>query len=201
MPKPVVYPMCTRGHLGEQLLFLLPSVVYALLGESWRRIESSARNYRASFEEIGFVNMRKVLTLKTSGQEREPPFMALPSQPEHLLRALYTHPHSIELQFADRTFSLPVERLEIDAGGIQWHTVAASAGGESMTVTVARGKVIPIDSATLRYLVDKGYAAKIDKSIAALHLSPAGQEESARLSKLTRDPRWNDVGDEDDLFE
>jgi hypothetical protein len=34
-----------------------------------------------------------------------------------------------------------------------------------------------------------------------LHMTPAEQAEASRLSQITRDPRWNDVGDESDLLE
>jgi hypothetical protein len=37
--------------------------------------------------------------------------------------------------------------------------------------------------------------------IADLHMTPAEQAEASRLSKSTRDPTWNDVGDEDDLLD
>ena len=60
---------------------------------------------------------------------------------------------------------------------------------------------LQLDSASLRYLVDGVYAAKIDQSIRDLHMTPVEFDEAARLSKLTRDPRWNEVGDENDLFE
>lgn len=33
-----------------------------------------------------------------------------------------------------------------------------------------------------------------------LHMTPAEQAEASRLSKITRDPRWNNVGDEADLL-
>jgi hypothetical protein len=54
-----------------------------------------------------------------------------------------------------------------------------------MTVKTVRGELLPIDASTLRYHVDKAYAAEIDKSIAALQPT---REELAELSEPV--PEW-----------
>ena len=118
-----------------------------------------------------------------------------------LMAARFIAPSSIRLQFSDKTFVLPVKRLEMPCGQINWRTAKASKTGEKMTVKGVKGGEVPIDSATLRYLVDKDYAAKVDQSISDLHMTPAEAKDAAKRSKRTRDPRWNDVGKEDDLFE
>jgi hypothetical protein len=122
--------------------------------------------------------------------------------PTQLARATFVPPAAMELEFVDGLRAVvPVESLEIPIDLILWPTIAASPHGEMMTMRKRNGDVLSIDSATLRYLADKKYAATIDESIAALHMSPTEQEEASRLSKRSLDPRWHDVGDEDDLFE
>jgi hypothetical protein len=59
------------------------------------------------------------------------------------------------------------------------------------------GEDVRLDSSMLRYLVDEKYAARIDKSINDLRLSPAEFDEAA---KRLRNPARKDVPDEDDLF-
>jgi hypothetical protein len=118
---------------------------------------------------------------------------------DHLIAARFDG-SMIELRFADnKTFRLEMERLEMPLEQFDWRSVSAASTGDKMVVLGVDGEV-PVDAATLRYLVDAEYAAKADESIANLHMSPAEQDEACRLSQATRDPRWNDVGDEDDLL-
>lgn len=128
-----------------------------------------------------------------------PPLMAKTVRPDHLLRSQFVPPSTLNLNFADACFSLDVHLLEIPMDQMQWSTATASQAGDAMMVQTVDGESIPIDSATLRYLVDPPYAAKIDKSIRDLHMTPAEAREAAERSKRTRDPRWYEVGDEDDL--
>jgi hypothetical protein len=127
------------------------------------------------------------------------PLVAETVRPDHLLRSQFVPPSTLDLSFADTRFSLDVHLLEIPMDQMQWNTATASRTGDAMMVQTENGESIPIDSATLRYLVDPQYAAKIDKSISDLHMTPAEAQEAAELSKRTRDQRWNEVGDEDDL--
>lgn len=97
----------------------------------------------------------------------------------------------------------PLSVLDPVLHNLDHSTIRTNRGDGTVALCRPRngGHEIAIDSSALRYLVDSDYAERIDKSISDLHMTPAEQEESARLSMLTRDPRWKDVGDEDDLFE
>lgn len=118
--------------------------------------------------------------------------------PEHLACAKFAPPSTISLAFVDGLRrGLAIDLLEMPTDQFDWSTVAASSTGESMTVKAANGETIPIDSATLRYLVDEKYAAIIDQSIRNLHISPADFDQAAAIA---HDPRWHEVGDEDDLL-
>ena len=122
--------------------------------------------------------------------------------PEALVSAKFVQPLTVLLEFKDGFISaLDLNQLGMPLGLFNWSTLRASPSGEKVTVRRVKGGAVPIDSGTLRYLVDEKYAARIDKSITDLHMSPAEASEAARISKLTRDPKWNNVGDEDDLFE
>jgi hypothetical protein len=94
-------------------------------------------------------------------------------RPECLLGARFIAPSTIDLNFADGKFSLAVNLLEMPLDHIRWETAAASPAGDAMTVEAIKGESISIDSSTLRYLVDKGYAAEIDASLEALQFTRA----------------------------
>jgi hypothetical protein len=120
---------------------------------------------------------------------------------DHLTKARYIGKSSVEVTFADDfVATLTLRQIGLVAGEVDLQTAKATAMGLAIKPRKGRKRLV-IDSATLRYLADPEYAAKIDQSIRDLHMSPAEANEAARLSQLTRDPRWNDVGDEDDLFE
>ena len=128
--------------------------------------------------------------------------LTIMTRPDQLIRARFIAPSRIAIEFADgRRFSLDAVLLGMPMDRIDWSALKASPRGEKIVVRGIKGDAIPIDSATLRYLVDNEYATKIDKSIRDLHLTPAEQEKVSIGSKLTRDQRWYDVGDEDDLCE
>lgn len=141
-------------------------------------------------------------SVQSASAETSDPMRLTMIRPEQLAGASFVAPSTITLKFADgRLFSLAAERLGMPMDRIDWLTLQASPDGEMITVKRIKGGPIPIDSATLRYLVDEKYAATIDKSINDLHIPPAEFDEAAKRSKLSRDPRWYDVGAEDDLFE
>jgi hypothetical protein len=100
---------------------------------------------------------------------------------EHLLRAHFTQPSSIELTFADKTFSLPIHLLEMPIDRIQWSTVAASATGETMTVIGVKGELVPVSAGVLRYLVDSKYAADADAALEKLQFT------DDELERIVRD--------------
>src|SRR5262245_55595548 len=97
----------------------------------------------------------------------------------HLVSARFAPSSTIKLTFGDASFSLPIKRLEIPPDRIQWKTVTASPAGDALSVRAAKGELIKIDSATLRYLVEERYAAKVD---AALKSSQFTREELKALA-------------------
>jgi hypothetical protein len=97
-----------------------------------------------------------------------------------LVSARYIQPLSISLQFADRQFTLEAASLGMPVDRIRWDTAAISPTGDAMTVRGIKGETIPIDSSTLRYLVDPSYAAKMDAALKDLQFSRAELEEMAR---------------------
>jgi hypothetical protein len=103
-----------------------------------------------------------------------------PTRSEHLMRARFVRPSSIKLQFADKSFLLKIDLLGMPVDRIRWETASASPAGVSMIVQGIKGEKIPIDSSTLRYLVDRNYAAKIDSSLKSLQFSRQELQEMAR---------------------
>jgi len=122
---------------------------------------------------------------------------------ECIVEARYVEPAQMYLRFVDGlegTFTFEQLRLDMVVD-VKWETVQASNGGTRIEVQTNGGECVLLDySGDFRYLVDATFAAKIDQSIRDQQMTPAEQEEAARISMLTRDPRWYDVGDEDDLF-
>ncbi len=98
-----------------------------------------------------------------------------------LTRAVLASPSTISLEFGDgQLFSLAIELLGMPLDRIEWSSLQVSLEGESVTFQGAKGDLIPVDTATLRYLVDKTYAAEIDKSLESLQLSRDELREMAR---------------------
>ncbi|MFO0967800.1 MAG: hypothetical protein U0793_19740 [Gemmataceae bacterium] len=121
---------------------------------------------------------------------------------DHLRSLVFTPPTTLDLTFPDKTFSLDVTALDVPANRLDWRTAKTLPNETGLAVDVINNnEKIAIDAATLRYLVDPQYAAQIDQSIRDLHMTPAEAEEASRLSLLTRDHRWYDVGDEGDLLD
>ena len=98
----------------------------------------------------------------TSGSANS--FQSVP-KPEHLLSARFLPPSTITVAFSDKTFSLPNELLQMPVDRIQWPTLAASPDGASLTVRAIKGEEVVIAARTLRYLVDKDYAAQVDATL------------------------------------
>jgi len=107
-------------------------------------------------------------------------FMPVPNRPEYLVSARFVPPESIDLQFADRRFTLNIGLLGMPVDRINWSTAKASPAGEAMTVRGVRKDEIPIDSSTIRYLVDSNYAAKMDATLKSLQFS---REELQQMSR------------------
>jgi hypothetical protein len=106
---------------------------------------------------------------------------------DHLASARYVQPGTLELKFEDgKSYSLAVERIGMPVDRIKWLTAKASPGGESMMVLGIKGDPVPVDSATLRYLVDKDYAAQMDASLKTLQFT---DEELDRIVRDNPAPR------------
>jgi hypothetical protein len=104
---------------------------------------------------------------------------------DRLIVADFEPPSMIRLQFADdRCFSLAVEQLELPADRVDWSTIVPSSAGDSLIVAVG-GEPIPIEAATLRYLVDAAYAAEIET---AIRQSQFSRDELARLARENPPP-------------
>jgi len=115
---------------------------------------------------------------------------------ERLCRARFVPPSTIELEFVDGLRSLlAIDLLGMPVDRINWTTVTASPTGDKMTVNGIKGDAIPIDSATLRYLVDEKYAAKMDQTLKSLQFS---RDELAELARDNPPPSsWYDEPERD----
>jgi hypothetical protein len=114
---------------------------------------------------------------------------------DHLTNARCVDASSVELTFADRLVArVTLAQLGLADSDVDLRTANVTPTG--LAIKPTKGRRFVIDSATLRYAADPVYAAKIDKSIRDLHITPAEFDEAARL---LHDQRWNEVGDEDDL--
>ena len=108
-------------------------------------------------------------------------------RPDYLISASFSPPSTIRLHFADAMkCRLPIRRLEMPVDRIRWSTVCASPTGEFMTVAGIKGETIPIDSSTLRCLVDPEYAVEKEKELDALQLS---REEMQSLAGESQPPK------------
>ena len=112
-----------------------------------------------------------------------------PIQPEQLASVQFIRPQTVDLVFADGLHAhLSIEALDLPEERINWSSVEMSRAGDAITVTGVKGDLASIDSATLRYLVDKDYASAMDQSVESLQLS------RDELKKLAHDnpppPEW-----------
>ncbi|MCI0683819.1 MAG: hypothetical protein L0Y71_17070 [Gemmataceae bacterium] len=105
-----------------------------------------------------------------------------------LVAVRFARPSTLQLTFADRAFSLPTAKLGMPKRKIRWSTVAVRPTGDAMTVRAIRGETVAIDSGTLRYLVDRDYAAAIDRALDSLGLT------AQEMDRMVRDnpppPDW-----------
>jgi hypothetical protein len=95
----------------------------------------------------------------------------------------------LKLEFEDgEKFSISVSRLGMPVDRIKWSTAEVSDGGASMLVMGIKGDPVPVDSSTLRYLVDTKYAAEMDRKLESLQFT------DAELERIVRDnpasPEW-----------
>jgi hypothetical protein len=120
---------------------------------------------------------------------------------DHLTKARYVPSSKIYLQFSDGfEGTWTFRQLQLSMTDMVLSTIKVSSSKTSVEVRSKSGDKVQLDSSSLRYLVDPAFAAKIDKSIADLHMPIAEAKEATRRSKAAVDPRWKGVCD-DDLLE
>jgi hypothetical protein len=101
-------------------------------------------------------------------------------RPEQLIAAGFLPPSTIALRFADGLeASLNIELLGMPVERIDWPTLMASPEGEKVIVNGIKGDPVPIDAATIRYLVDAKFAAQMDADLKRLQFT---DEELENLS-------------------
>jgi hypothetical protein len=86
-----------------------------------------------------------------------------------------------------------MDRLGMPIERINGSTLAASPNGENIVVLGIKGDTVPIDAATLRYLVDETYAAKMDAELRRLQFT----DEELRQLDLEEPPPGFFEGPED----
>lgn len=107
--------------------------------------------------------------------------MLSPVPRDQLKSARLATPRSIELEFADGEIRrLTISRLGMPIDQVRWETARATPAGEAMTVIAVSGDIIPIDTSTLRYLVDPAYRDEITKALDEIQFT---QDELRELSK------------------
>lgn len=174
-----VYPRANAKRLR-----LSPSqhgTFHRIFRETWQDIGNSASQSQVRIRPGASLRYRvcRICGSMASKQPDKGIIMEHPARPDHLLHAHYVGPSSIKLKFADKRFTLDVSLLGMPVDRFRWETVAASPIGESMTVQGIKGEKIPIDSSTLRYLVDPVYAAEMEASLQRLQLSREELQEIA----------------------
>jgi hypothetical protein len=88
---------------------------------------------------------------------------------------------TFELRFEDGfSAQLPVAKLGMPVNRVRWETAVVSPSGEKLHLTGIRGDAIPIDTTTLRYLVDSNYAEEVNKTLKSVRLSRNELRELAR---------------------
>jgi hypothetical protein len=96
----------------------------------------------------------------------------MPISPEQLRKARLISAQTIEVVFADGLRrKLSIDDLGIDIEQFKWDTVKASPDGDAILIKSKAGKDIPMDSGSIRCLVDPEYANKIIEAINAVKLS------------------------------
>lgn len=113
--------------------------------------------------------------------------MQTDAPPQRLVEARFIRPAGISLSFADGfTARIQVACLEMPIDRIKWESTSVSTNGDGMTVEGITGDTIPISSATLRYLADPVYAAKIEAEVDAVTRT---KDELTELSRESKPPQ------------
>ncbi len=125
----------------------------------------------------------------TSASYRHMSKFESPGREDALELVRFKPPESLYLQFCDgRQLNMSVASIGIES--VDWATASASPTGDAMIVRDCRGNEVPVDAATLRYLADPEYAAKIDLAIESLHTP---QSELQKMLPFCEPPQeWHD---------
>lgn len=119
---------------------------------------------------------------------------------DHVAMATFKAPSSIIIRFADGLAStISLADLGLNASEFLFDTLRVAKSGTAieMKTKTRKGKFIPIDAASLRYLADPEYAAGIDAQIRELRMPFDEAKAMARSSEERLDPRWHEVDDSD----
>jgi hypothetical protein len=123
--------------------------------------------------------------------------VAVPQNKACLVAAEYLSAATIRVSFADgNSFTLVIGDLELPTDKLRWETASAASTGEEMLVEASDGDVIPIDSASIRSLVDPEYARELERAFLKLRGPLAGLERSVRLGH----PRCSEESESDSPF-
>jgi hypothetical protein len=130
-----------------------------------------------------------LVAIHSTSAENAVPLQLMKICPDQLVDARFVSPSMIELEFVDGLRrSLAIGLLGMPVDRINWPTLKASVDGTKVIVNGIKGDPVTIDAATLRYLVDEKYAAKMDAKLKSLQFT---EEE---LERMVQDnpppPEW-----------
>jgi hypothetical protein len=140
---------------------------------------------------------------EASSQATNGPYRGAASIAERVLMKTIVDAHFVEpsqlfLKFADgQTGTWSFDELQLDMMDMKPETIKTSSCGTSIEMQTIQGENVQLDASSLRYAIDPNYAAEIDQSIRNSHISP---KEFDKAAAFPLDPRWYDIGDEDDLL-
>jgi hypothetical protein len=88
---------------------------------------------------------------------------------ETVLEARYVHPDQVYLHFIDGLEGTwTFEELQFDIGQTKPNILKVSDKGDYVEVIGKKGNIVKLDSASMRYLIDGGYATEVDSIIRTL---------------------------------
>lgn len=137
----------------------------------------------------------KQVTIQSTSADNPVPLVLTMIRLEQLAVARFVPPLAIELEFVDGLKgSLAIGLLDMPLDRMNWPTLEVSPAGDKAIVKGIKGDPVPIDSATLRYLVDKAYKARIDATLKNLQFT---DEELENLSLNDPPPGFLEQPDSD----
>lgn len=190
--------VCTRqcrNVVGGEVKIAVVSAPESWLERNWKLLVSRSHFWRGPLQwrtKMARVDKRK----KGNG-------MAKPTlhngkltmgRPDHLAKARCTSPSSVELTFADAFVArLTLAQMGLAMGEVDLRTSEAVDAGLSIRSRQGRKKLV-IDSATLRYVADPEYAARLDNSVAKLQIPSERLERIAAQHKPPQE--WYDSAED-----